>query len=334
MRDDEGPSDRSAGGEPPGCLVVMYHYVRPADAAGAIRLPALKLAEFETQLDRLAATREIISAQTYLGYLHQEADLPTRAALLTFDDGLSDHARYVFPALQRRGLSGAFFVQTDPVENRHVEAAHMSHLLLAALDFDELTARFESALDQHAPGKRLADFFRRDEALSLYDYETEGRALYKYALAFGLPFDLRDRILTELFRRWVGDPDEWARNLYPTWAQLAEMQNAGMHVGGHSHRHEVYTRLRPAQQADDAKTCWDILCHRLGRQRRAFAYPYGRYDAHAVEAVSSAGFAAALTTVRRTNLGRVPPYEIARVDCIHLDSFLEEPAVGAGHARA
>jgi len=326
-------ANRPAEHDPPDCLVVMYHYVRPTGPPGPMALPALPLDDFETQLDRLAASRKIISAETYLDYLAGRADLPPQTALLTFDDGLIDHARYVFPALQRRGLSGAFFVQTDPIENRRMEAAHMNHLLLSALDFDELVTRFESALNQHAPGRKLADFFSRDQALSLYHYESEPRAMYKYALAFGLPFDLRDRILTELFRRCFGDPADVARRFYPTWDQLAEMQAAGMHLGGHSHRHEVYPRLTPAQQAHDARTCWDLLSERLGRKPRAFAYPYGRYDANTVAAVRSAGFAAAMTTVSRTNIGRVPPYQIARVDCIHLEPFLPKAQTGETHAR-
>jgi peptidoglycan/xylan/chitin deacetylase (PgdA/CDA1 family) len=318
----------------PDCLVVMYHYVRPAPATGDPALPAMSIERFEAQLDRLEASRTIINPDIYFDYLQSRANLPDRSALLTFDDGLIDHVSYVFPVLKRRGLSGLFLVQTDAVENRRMAGAHMNHLLLGMLEFDELVAEFESLLAGHAPGRNLADFSDRRRALDLYYYETEPRALYKYAVAFGLPIELRDRVLTELFRRHVGEPADWARRFYPSWEQLARVQDAGMHIGGHSHRHDAYTRLGPAQRAEDAATCWRILTERLGNRRRAFGYPYGRYDSETVHAVRSAGFSASLTTTGRTNAGRVSPFHIARVDCIRLDLYLQDDRTERSNARA
>jgi len=312
----------------------MYHYVRPTPEPGDPVLPAMSLDQFKAQLDRLEASRTIVSPDAYLDFLEGRADLPRRAALLTFDDGLLDHAAHVFPVLQRRGLSGLFLVQTDPLQNRRMEAAHMNHLLLGSLQFKELTAEFESALERHVPGKRLADFVDRDLALELYHYETEPRALYKYAVVFGLPIELRDRLLCELFRWHVGDPADWARHFYPSWEQLARMQDAGMHIGGHSHHHDPYPRLSPARQADDAATCWRILTEHLGNRRRAFSYPYGRHDDATVQAVRSAGFRASMTTTGRTNPGRVSPFQIARVDCIHLDPYLNDARTEGADAHA
>ena len=316
------------------CLVVMYHYVRPPVPEPELALPALDLDRFEQQLDRLAAGREIITVQTYLDYLEGRSDLPSRAALLTFDDGLIDHARHVLPALRRRGMTGAFFVQTEPLERQCMEAAHMNHLLLARLDFDELIGEFESALGAETPHRRLADYCDRDTALRLYHYETEPRALYKYAIAFGLPFELRDRILERLFSRHVGDPREHAGRFYLSWSQLAEMRDAGMHIGGHSHPHDPYTRMTNSRIKADVSTCARILSARLGFDTRTFSYPYGRFDRGTTEAVRDAGFAAAFTTADRSNTGPVDRYRIARVDCIHLDPYLSDPAEEAAHARA
>lgn len=318
----------------PECLVVMYHYVRPAPAPGESALVATSPDAFERQLDRLSAGREVITPDRYLDFLAGRGRLPGRCALLTFDDGVIDHYRHVFPVLQRRGWSGAFFVQTDPVENQRMEAAHMNHLLMGGLELDELIAEFEAALAQRAPGRRLSDFVNHDEAMSLYHYETESRALYKYAIAFGLPFELRDEVLTELFHRRWGDPGLWAQRFYLSWRQLAEMQAAGMHIGGHSHGHDAYSRLPLGRLDEDVRRCWDILTSRLGRRRRAFAYPFGRYDVEVVEAVRAAGFAAAFTTHDALNIGSVPRYEVARTDCVALEAALACTANGRSHAPA
>jgi peptidoglycan/xylan/chitin deacetylase (PgdA/CDA1 family) len=98
-----------------------------------------------------------------------------------------------------------------------------------------------------------------------------------------------------------------------------------MHVGGHSHRHDVYTRMTPEQQRQDIRRCAAILGDRLGPGRRAFAYPYGRCDETTSAEVRAAGFVTALTTRAELNAGRVDPYQLARVDCIHLDRYLADP---------
>lgn len=321
-RDDSSASADATGNALPDCLAVMYHYVRPDQSDPGAKLPVLDCEEFERQLDRLTTARQIIAVETYLQFLDGAGTIPARSALLTFDDGIIDHAEHVFPALKRRGIPGTFFVQTDAIENRRLDAAHMNHLLLASVDFDELMAQFEALLATETPGRKLCDFIDRGRARKLYHYETEPRASYKYAVAFGLPFELRDRLLARLFAEHLGDPREYADRFYLTWAQLADMQAAGMHVGGHSHRHNVYTRMTPDQQARDAAACAGILAERLGATARAFSYPYGRFDSDAISAVRSAGFVGAMTTVSRLNLGCVSRYKISRIDCIDLGRCL------------
>jgi peptidoglycan/xylan/chitin deacetylase (PgdA/CDA1 family) len=298
----------------------MYHYVRPdADVPGA-----LSPARFRDQLDRLHAQRRLIDVDSWLRVLRGENDLPRDAALLTFDDGLRDHVDVVLPELIRRSLSAAFFVQTDPTENRCLEAAHMNHLLLGAMSFETLLDRFERALDELQPRARLAHYVDQRQALQLYHYETPARALYKYAVAFGLPIELRDRLLTILFERFVGEPDEWAARLYPTWDEWRAAQSLGMHIGGHSHRHDPYTRLTPEQQRGDVRRCAAILEERLGPRPRAFAYPFGRFNDETCRTLRDAGFAAGFTTQPQPNAGAVDPWRIGRIDCIHLEQHLSE----------
>ena len=64
--------------------------------------------EFARQLDWLAA-----NGVRTIG-LH-ELGKPARAAVLTFDDGKADALTAVLPALQKRGMKGAFFVVTGLV---------------------------------------------------------------------------------------------------------------------------------------------------------------------------------------------------------------------------
>src|SRR5262249_9060664 len=78
--------------------IVMYHYVRDGAA-----VPARTIGEFERQLDRFAREYTVVGCADVLG-----GRLPDNACLLTFDDGLVEHAEHVAPALERRGFSGCF----------------------------------------------------------------------------------------------------------------------------------------------------------------------------------------------------------------------------------
>jgi peptidoglycan/xylan/chitin deacetylase (PgdA/CDA1 family) len=81
-----------------------------------------------------------------------------------------------------------------------------------------------------------------------------------------------------------------------TWAELAEMQAAGMEVGNHtvSHVSEAgYSRVQTNVQVMGAQVA--IAAH-LGVTPISFAYPYGDTPANLVASVEASGIAVAYTT--------------------------------------
>ncbi len=93
----------------------MYHYVRPdgEQVPGGIR--PIRTSEFEDQLDWLCDQYDVLPADEFLERLSSRGSHFLKPpCLLTFDDGTKDHAEVVTPILQRRGLSGVFFVLTWP----------------------------------------------------------------------------------------------------------------------------------------------------------------------------------------------------------------------------
>ena len=79
----------------------MYHYVRPFDYAYPY-LNSLDLNVFKRQLDYFERKYGFLSQQEYKDAV-SEGENPT-GVVLTFDDGLKDHVRYVAPELKKRGL--------------------------------------------------------------------------------------------------------------------------------------------------------------------------------------------------------------------------------------
>src|SRR3954451_2053167 len=89
-------------------VVVSYHYVRETQATAFPRLKALHPESFVRQLALLERDRTIVDYPAFLSAIESGQQL-CDAALVTFDDGLIDHYRTVFPALASRGHRGIFF---------------------------------------------------------------------------------------------------------------------------------------------------------------------------------------------------------------------------------
>lgn len=95
------------------CPILMYHYVSdlPVDATPLRQGLTVTPARFAEQLDTLIASgyMAISLAQLHAG-LTQDAPLPEKPVVLTFDDGYEDAYSVAAPILVERGLTGTFFI--------------------------------------------------------------------------------------------------------------------------------------------------------------------------------------------------------------------------------
>ncbi len=323
----------------PRCLVIMFHHVhdrarvvlpRKLDLTGGVK--GLTPAAFEQQLDDVARGLEPVDWSTLRRALDGETPLPDDSFLLTFDDGLADHARVVCPILERRGLHGVFFVSTSTLDGTTLLAAHAVHLLLAALGDERFAAECEATARKLGLG---TPFSVQPVSASLnYAYESSARAVLKHRLHFEMPATARDAILDDLFRRHLGDPAEWARTWYMTSDDVRRLEAAGHTIGGHGHKHEPLARLTPTEQEADLSRCWKELTGILGRRERPLSYPFGSLSSETPAIARRAGFTQAFTTESRwvdlaANTSGVDvsdeetTFRLPRVDTIHVARELD-----------
>ena len=86
-----------------------------------------------------------------------------------------------------------------------------------------------------------------------------------------------------------------------TWPEIKAMQKRGTFVfGGHSHRHPNLAAM--ADPYADIRECYLRLRRQGIRQPFSFCYPYGQYNARAIEAVKRAGFRSAMVCEDRVAL--------------------------------
>ncbi|HET9083829.1 MAG TPA: polysaccharide deacetylase family protein [Candidatus Limnocylindrales bacterium] len=294
-----------------GLITVMWHYVRDPGDTPLVASPGVDPAAFEGQLDLLARHRTVVDWPTVAAALEGGPALPVDAALLTFDDGLADHARMVMPRLVARGWSGVFFTLArrpgDPLT-----VGHALHVLLAALGEDGLGDAILAALSPADADRFLALQARERSA------GVEGIDVLKRPLQRDLA-DTVEPILQRLVEAHVGPSGDVADALHLSPGDVAEMRGHRQAIGGHGERHLWFDHEPRPRVAGEIRASARYLLDQPGPW--AFAYPYGASDATATTELAAAGFGAAfhaspMASTGRFDLGRVDGEDVAFADLI------------------
>ena len=228
--------------------------------------------------------------------------LPDDAVLLTFDDGLIDHHRWVLPRLAQRAVPGVFFVLArEPGDTLAV--GHALHVLVAALG---VPAAREAVLDRLPTPVRLRH--AAIEAARLTTDPTDPDDAWRRPLQRELAAEAAT-VIDALVGHHVGPPRDVAASVYLGPAQLDDLVAAGMTLGGHGVTHPWLDAMPVSAAREEVRRTADWLARR-GVSRPAFAYPYGGVPASPGRLLAPAGFRAGFTT-RSRHGGR---YRIGRID--------------------
>jgi hypothetical protein len=77
-------------------LAAIYHYVKPVKLSKFPRLKALKVEKFEEKLNFIMKNYEVVDVDFFLSLIESEQKPQKNEALLTFDDGFSNHYKFFF----------------------------------------------------------------------------------------------------------------------------------------------------------------------------------------------------------------------------------------------
>lgn len=279
--------------------IVMYHYVRPIAASPWPRIKGLEVDLFREQLAYLRRHHTLVGMNDVLAALADEAPLPPRACLLTFDDGYSDHYDHVFPILERARVSGAFYPPGATVRDRRLLDVNKIHFILAsASNVDRIEASLDQALADVADASE-ADIAELKARYKAPDHLDCAEVIYiKHLLQYALPDGVRHEIVDRLFARHVSaDEADFAAGLYMSEAQAAEMVAASMHFGGHGDGHYWLSRLPDDRKAIEIERSRALLLDiGMASDQLTFCYPYGDHDPASQKLLEDWGFRAAITT--------------------------------------
>lgn len=127
--------------------------------------------------------------------------------------------------------------------------------------------------------------------------------LYQYAM----PFLERHGFtaIVYLVTSRIGQTDRWDEGLgFPLqpllgWDQIRSMAERRIEIGSHTCSHSRLTEVNAARLAEELGESKKIIEDGLQKPVRHFCYPYGAHDGRVIEAVHSAGYRTAVTTLKR-----------------------------------
>lgn len=257
-------------------LVVTYHYLAEEALAAPRAIFPATTALLERQVEELGRSYELVSREDLLRALDGEAELPERAALVTFDDGLRSQVELALPVLDRLGVPGLFFVPGLPLAEGRVLDVHKVHRLREAMPDEEILAALGTEAPPAPPGRHV--------------YDDPRAAAVKELLA--------GRVSEELDELLARAGAEVGLDLYMTADDVVELERRGL-LGAHGYSHDTH---------DDFARGADVLEQMTGARPRTMSYPYGR------PAPGAEGFAAAFTTERKVNETLEEPLLLGRLD--------------------
>jgi peptidoglycan/xylan/chitin deacetylase (PgdA/CDA1 family) len=325
----------------PGVLPVLtYHRVDEPECSPELYpgLIGATPAEFDEQMRFLSSLFRPLSLLELLAIRRGEAPLPSRAVMVTFDDGYRSVAEHAWPSMQRHGVPLTIFVPTaypgDPGK-----AFWWDRLWSALGREDAVVSTPLGDLPVRTPAQRLRTYRRLREHLKSLPHER----------AMAIVDDLSG-----------GSDAEAPGPSVLGWDELRRLAADGVAIGSHSRTHPLLHKVTRAEASGEILDSLGDLEREIGPTPRVFAYPGGGVDRGVAAVLEQEGFELGFLTrrglndlsrpdwlrLRRINVGRssgltgirlqlLPQWaRIQRMSERKVHVFLTKPGLGGGVQRA
>jgi len=280
--------------------VLCYHNVSEVDGHSPAR--------FAEHLDAvLDAGFRTISSRDLLKIVRGEMKSPPKSVVLTFDNGHVSNWLACVPELEKRGMTGTFFLSTDFTRQGHVRSVENAPVLMS----------MPEAFKQAYQGD-CTQFINEAEARAILD---KGMEIFSQGCRHQATF----RTLTPLLP--MGDPrSEWgAWSIYPKyqpeWMTHA-VASAYVYDGfwpvieeGDKLRYKARSKdARLALCREDFKKSLERIRELNGYDEQLFCWPWGQFAEDAQAELEKAGYAGAFTLEHGPNCEGTDPYRFNRLD--------------------
>ncbi len=260
----------------------MYHRVanEVCDPWGLAVSPE----KFADQLDWIKQHRTPLSLSDFVE-LNSQGKLPRDAIAITFDDGYACNAALAMPLLEHLGVPATIFLPADLIaDGREFWWDELERIVM------HTSAQVLELDGRKVPlGERQSDDVIWPPAQS--PRTPRQRA---YGRLWKMTFGKRPREIDELFERWreQGQVSNVPRDTHRSMTR-DEVRTASsdlIEFGSHALTHPSLPQLDPAERVNQIFESIEACAELSGTRPRAFAYPYGDYDADSRQLIEEAGY--------------------------------------------
>jgi peptidoglycan/xylan/chitin deacetylase (PgdA/CDA1 family) len=266
--------------------------------------------QFDVQMKYLAENYNVVSAADVIAWIKEGHPLPSRAALITFDDGYYDNYLNAFPVLQRRNLPAIIFLASDYMESSK------------PFYWDLIAYCFSKSQKDHLELPLIGSFSwksgdARDWVVrSVVEFMKNIPEKEKLKMIDSFP-DLMN----------VSVSDNFFKGMFLSWDHVREMSANGVEMGAHTASHPILTRISPDDAKQEIVQSKRKIEEAINKPVVSFAYPNGQisdFSDSVMDTVRDAGLHAAYTLLpgpTRFATVKKYPYQIRRIFLGHKDTM-------------
>ena len=275
--------------------ILCYHRVGTEGVPLFSKLPP---EVFEAQMCFLRRHYRVVSLEQLSSEL-RDPTMRGQSVAVTFDDGYADTYHHAFPILRRYQIPATVFVIVGSVESG--EVAWYDKTFLALKEFPGATLEIEC--DQIRRFTLDSPVARLHTAMQINNW-------------LRTVSDRRRREFCAGFERRFALPKAALAGRMLNWAQVREMQKAGIAFGSHTMNHPAVSQLDGAEAEEELRLSRHLLEERLGRPAPDFAFPFGKpadCGPYASSQLAAYGYRTAVTMTYGLNTPGANPYALRRI---------------------
>ena len=243
--------------------IVTYHYIREGDGLHGCA-PEL----FRSQLDHIKNAYAVLSLPEL--YLAAKEGREGSFCALTFDDGCKEHVSVALPELQKRNMSGTFFVIGSTLTERRITMTHKLHFILprmASVSIAAFLRDFSSGRIVVPEDQRMNPKRRFDDVVTANLKEVLIR----------MPIDERAAFIDAVWEKIGIDESSIADEFFMDVKDVRALCGAGMDVASHTYSHLGLDVISKEDQRREIERGQDALESVVHERSPLFSYPNGRY---------------------------------------------------------
>ena len=227
-------------------VVLFFHKIFPGPL-GLWDEPVLSAEAFDQQLAFLTRNYEVVHLSELVRAIRGEAPFPSRAAVLTFDDGYRNNLLRAAPLLRRHRVPATLFVTSGLIGTEE---------WMWGYELEEMMFRY--SVPQF--GRAANDPFIH----SVCARETSKYTALMVSVEYLKRLDdgRRREIVASLQRHLPVELDEDNRLL--TWDEVRELREYGFELGAHTMTHPILQRVTPKQLEWEVAQSREVMERELG----------------------------------------------------------------------